>query len=129
MNKKITREIFLYIFFGVLTTLINTVAYWLLYYGINVSNTMSTIISWLCAVVFAYVTNKLWVFEKGNKSTIKEATGFFLSRISTGVLDLLIMYVGVELLYFEGGVIKIISNVVVIILNYLLSKLFVFKKS
>lgn len=129
MNKKITWEIFWYVFFGALTTLINTVAYWILYYGISVSNTTSTIISWLLAVVFAYVTNKLWVFEKGNKSTLKEATEFFLSRISTGILDLLIMYVGVELLLFEGGIIKILSNVVVIILNYLLSKLFVFKKS
>ena len=129
MNKKITREIFMYVFFGALTTLINTVAYWVLYYGISVPNTTSTIISWLLSVIFAYITNKLWVFEKGNKSTLKEATEFFLSRISTGVLDLFIMYVGVELLLFEGGIIKILSNVVVIILNYLLSKLFVFKKS
>ena len=129
MNKKITREIFMYVFFGALTTLINTVAYWVLYYGISVPNTTSTIISWLLSVIFAYITNKLWVFEKGNKSTLKEATEFFLSRISTGVLDLFIMYAGVELLLFEGGIIKILSNVVVIILNYLLSKLFVFKKS
>lgn len=129
MNKKITREIFMYVLFGALTTLINTVAYWVLYYGISVPNTTSTIISWLLAVIFAYVTNKLWVFEKGNKSTLKEAAEFFLSRISTGILDLLIMYVGVEVLLFEGGIIKILSNVVVIILNYLLSKLFVFKKS
>ncbi len=129
MNKKITREIFLYVFFGALTTLINIVAYWVLYYGASVPNTTSTIISWLLSVVFAYVTNKAWVFEKGNKSTLKEASEFFLSRISTGVLDLLIMYVFVEILTFEGGIIKIISNVVVIILNYLLSKLFVFKKS
>lgn len=129
MNKKITREIFMYVFFGVLTTIINTVSYWVLYYGINLSNTISTIFSWFLAVVFAYVTNKLWVFEKGNKSTLKEACEFFLSRISTGILDLLIMFIGVELLLFEGGIIKILSNVVVIILNYLLSKLFVFKKS
>ena len=129
MNKKITREIFLYVFFGALTTLINVVAYWVLYYSMSISNTVSTIISWILSVVFAYVTNKLWVFEKGNKSTLKEAAEFFLSRISTGVLDLLIMYVFVELLYFEGGIIKIVSNVLVIVLNYLLSKLFVFKKT
>lgn len=129
MNKKITREILLYVLFGAFTTLINTVAYWVLYYVASVSNTMSTIISWLLAVIFAYITNKIWVFEKGNKSTLKEATEFFASRISTGVLDLIIMYVAVELLFIEGGVVKIISNVIVIILNYLLSKLFVFKKS
>lgn len=129
MNKKITREILLYVFFGAITTLINTVAYWMLYYVADVSNTISNIISWILAVVFAYITNKIWVFEKGNKSTLKEATEFFASRISTGVLDIIIMYVAVELLYLEGGIIKIISNVIVIILNYLLSKLFVFRKS
>lgn len=129
MNKKITREIVLYVFFGGLTTLINIVAYWMLYYSLVIPNTASTIISWIVSVVFAYVTNKLWVFEKGNKSTLKEAIEFFLSRLSTGVFDLLVMYVFVELLSFEGGIIKIISNVVVIVLNYLLSKLFVFKKS
>ncbi len=129
MNKKITREIFLYVFFGALTTLINIVVYWLLYYGLSVSNTASTIISWLLSVLFAYVTNKAWVFEKGNKPAIKEAAEFFASRVSTGVLDLLIMYVFVEVLLFEGGIIKLLSNVIVIVLNYLLSKLFVFKKS
>lgn len=129
MNKRITREIFMYVFFGALTTLINTVSYWILYYGICLSNTTSNIISWVLSVVFAYITNKLWVFEKGNKSTLKEATDFFCARISTGVLDLLIMHIGVEILSVPGGVMKVVSNVVVIILNYILSKLFVFKKS
>lgn len=129
MNKKITREIFWYVFFGVLTTLINIVAYWILYYGISVTNTISTIIAWVLSVIFAYVTNKLWVFEKGNKSTLKEATEFFMARVSTGVLDLLIMHLFVEVLLLEGGIIKILSNVIVIVLNYLLSKLFVFKKT
>lgn len=129
MNKKITREIFWYVFFGVLTTLINIVAYWILYYGISVSNTLSTIIAWVLSVIFAYVTNRLWVFEKGNKSTLKEATEFFMARVSTGVLDLLIMHLFVEVLLLEGGIIKILSNVIVIVLNYLLSKLFVFKKT
>jgi len=129
MNKKITREIFLYVIFGALTTLINVVSYWVFYYGISMPNTPATIISWVLSVVFAYVTNKLWVFEKGSKSTLKEATEFFLARVSTGAFDLLVMYVFVEVLCFEGGIIKIISNLVVIILNYLLSKLFVFKKT
>lgn len=129
MNKKITREIFLYVFFGALTTIINILAYSFLYYGFTVSNTLSTIISWALSVIFAYVTNRIWVFESKNKSTLREAVEFFLARISTGLLDLLVMYIGVELLSFEGGILKIISNVMVIILNYLLSKLFVFKKS
>ncbi len=129
MNKKITREIFLYVFFGALTTLINIVAYSLLYYNFSVSNTLSTIIAWMLSVIFAYVTNRIWVFESESKDKIKEAGEFFLARISTGLLDLLVMYIFVELLCFEGGIIKIISNVIVIVLNYLLSKLFVFKKS
>ena len=129
MNKKITREIFWYVFFGALTTLINIVAYWMLYYVISASNTMSTIIAWVLSVIFAYITNKLWVFEKGDKSTLKEAAEFFIARLSTGILDLFVMYVFVELLLFEGGIIKILSNVIVVVLNYLLSKLFVFRKS
>ena len=129
MNKKITREIFLYIFFGALTTLINIVSYSLLYYNFGITNTASTIISWVLSVLFAYVTNRVWVFESDNKTKIKEAGEFFLARISTGVLDLLVMYVGVELFCLEGGMLKIISNVIVIILNYLFAKLFVFKKS
>ena len=129
MNKKITREIVLYVFFGALTTLINILSYWLCYYVLSISNTVSTIISWFFSVVFAYFTNRVWVFESKNKSGVKESINFFLLRISTGLFDLLVMYTGVELLNFEGGMVKIISNAIVIVLNYIVSKLFVFKKS
>ena len=128
MNKKITREIILYVVFGGLTTAVNIVSYWVLYYGLAVSNTLSTVIAWILSVVFAYITNRIWVFESKNEKTVKEALSFFLSRGLTGALDLLIMCVFVDVLLFSGIIIKILSNVVVIILNYLASKLIVFKK-
>ena len=128
MNKKITREIILYILFGGLTTLVNVVAYWLCYYALYLPNTLSTIVAWVLSVLFAYVTNRIWVFESNNKNKFKEAFEFFLARVMTGVLDLLIMYVFVDILLCDGMVIKILSNVIVIVLNYIASKLFIFKK-
>lgn len=128
MNKKITREIFLYILFGGMTTAVNVVSYWVFYYGIELSNTSSTAFAWFLSVIFAYITNRIWVFESKNENAVKEAFGFFLSRGLTGALDVLIMYVFVDVLLFAPMAIKIISNVVVIILNYLASKLLVFKK-
>lgn len=128
MNKKITREIILYVLFGVLTTLINFLSYSLLYYSLKIGNTPSTIIAWAMSVLFAYVTNRLYVFESKNNNKFKETAEFFLCRTATGVLDVLIMYVGVDLLLQNGQLIKILSNVLVIVLNYIASKIYIFKK-
>lgn len=128
MNKKITWEIVLYVIFGVLTTLINVLAYSLFYYLLKLPNTASTVVAWVLSVAFAYITNRIWVFESENENTIRETLNFFLCRTATGILDLVIMYMGVDILLFEGTVIKIFSNIIVIILNYLASKLFIFKK-
>lgn len=128
MNKKITREIFLYVLFGALTTLINVLAYSLSYYTLYFSNTVATVVSWILSVVFAYITSRAWVFESKSNNAFKEVAEFFLCRITTGALDLLIMYVGVELLFFEGVWIKVLSNICVVILNYLASRLYIFKK-
>ena len=129
MNKRITREIILYLIFGVLTTLINILAYLLLYYIFKFSNTLSTVVSWFLSVVFAYITNRIWVFESKSKNAAKETAEFFMLRTATGALDVAIMYIGVDLLLFEGTWIKIFSNIIVVVLNYIASKLFIFKKS
>lgn len=128
MNKKITREIILYGIFGVLTTLINILAYNVCYYTLNVSNVVSTAVAWFLSVAFAYVTNRIWVFESDCNNTLKEAFEFFICRLATGILDILIMHICVDVYNLEGGIIKILSNVLVIVLNYLASKLYIFKK-
>lgn len=126
------REIISYLFFGGCTTLINIIAYYVCYNVISISNVISTIIAWIISVLFAFVTNKLYVFNSKSKdmfTILKEAISFFSCRIATGVLDIVIMYVTVDLLSFNGLLWKIISNVIVVALNYVFSKLFIFKNN
>ena len=125
------KEVILYLVFGGATTAVNIVCYFLLYNVFSVSNVISTIISQIVAIVFAFVTNKIYVFEsKTNtrKEAAKEMVSFFFFRFLTGVLDLSIMYIAVDRLGMWGMLWKVISNIIVIILNYIASKLVVFKK-
>ena len=125
------KGIIKYIFFGALTTALNVIAYHLLYNVINLPNTLSVIIAWILSVAFAFVTNKLFVFESKSwqaKIAAKEAFDFFICRIATGVLEVALMFLLVDILKLNGTVMKLITNVIVIILNYIASKLVIFKK-
>lgn len=93
-----------YAFFGVCTTLINMGVYYLLYNIAGLPNVPSTIIAWFLAVVFAFITNKLFVFDSKSfkmKVFLYELVSFFLSRVATGVLDAVIMYVAVDVAGFK----------------------------
>ena len=79
-------------------------------------------------MAFAYFTNRKYVFESKNKNKLQEATKFVSSRITTLLLDMFIMWLGVTILHFNDKLIKLVSQVLVIVGNYILSKLFVFKK-
>ncbi len=125
------KEIILYLFFGGLTTVINILCYFLFYEIFGVSNIISTVISLIVSILFAFVTNKIYVFESRTatkEETLKEVFSFFFFRLLTGVLDVAIMFVAVDLMKMSGTLWKIISNILVIILNYVASKLVVFKK-
>ena len=87
--------------------------------------------AWICSVLFAYITNRKWVFHSeamGSAAILKEMISFFACRLLTGVVDWLCMLIFVDLLYWNDMVIKIGANVLVIILNYVASKLVIFKK-
>ncbi|MCR4616530.1 MAG: GtrA family protein [Clostridiales bacterium] len=131
-------EIIRYIIIGGATTAVNWVTYSVLvkflHLNINVSNT----IAWIAAVAFAYVTNKLFVFKDHSKTVpeeIKKIGLFVGSRVLTGILEIaglpLLMKAGLRqtILGVEGLFAKIIVSVIVIILNYIFSKIFVFKKN
>lgn len=127
-NKSIIN----YIIFGIITTLINIFAFALLYNFLGVPNAPSNVIAWVLAIAFAFVTNKLYVFgskDKSRSTMTREIFLFVLARLATGAMDLLIMYVAVDVLCQNAILFKIISNVIVIIVNYVFSKLLVFKKS
>ena len=125
------RDMIPYMIFGVLTTLVNIAAYWLLAHPLGLSTVPSTVIAWVLAVLFAYVTHRKWVFHseaKTRNEIIKEGVSFYLCRLGTGVLDWLGMYVMVDVLHWNDLIVKIAVNIVVIVLNYVASKLIVFRK-
>lgn len=124
------KSILMYLFFGICTTVINIVTYWIFYIYLDFPNILSTIFSWIISVLFAYITNKLWVFESRSfdkKVLVREITTFFGARFISGVIDLGIMFVFVDILFSPAMVVKFISNVFVVIFNYIASKLVIFK--
>ena len=125
------KSFLFYGIFGVLTTVVNLAAYNLCYYQANMSNTISNIIAWILAVAFAYFTNKIWVFDSKSwawKVLRREVPAFISCRLATGIMDLVIMFVSVDVLGWHAMLMKLVSNVLVIILNYVFSKLVIFKK-
>jgi len=122
-----------YLFFGGCTTLVNLITKWILLWTIFDSSKavelqVAIIISWIVGVLFAYVTNRMFVFSSKNKNIFREIVSFFGSRVITLIIEMVIMYMFVTLLELNVFVFTIISQVIVIILNYIFSKLFVFKK-
>lgn len=125
------KYIVLYLFFGICTTLINVISYWIIAHLLNFSIMSSTILAWICAISFAYITNRKWVFHSTvNKrcDICKEIISFFMCRLITGLVDWTCMYILVKRLLFNDIFIKLNSNILVIVLNYIASKLFIFKK-
>ena len=130
MIFKNMKQLVLYGIFGVLTTIINIVAYWLVR-KFDISITMSAAIAWLVAVFFAYWSNRKYVFESTNTSVISilfEAIYFFACRIATGIFDVAFMYLFADILAFNEVITKVVANIIVIVLNYIASKLFIFRE-
>lgn len=125
------RELILYVVFGGLTTLVNIVSYWLFAWVFGADELVSTVIAWVLSVLFAYVTNRIWVFRsqaKGGKAIAWEVLTFFGGRALSGGMDVGIMAIFVKGLAFNDLVVKILSNILVIIVNYVISKWIVFHK-
>ncbi len=125
------KEQILYIVFGVLTTAINIVSFFICTRAFGLGVMTSNIIAWITSVLFAFVTNKIYVFNSRNysiKFVLKELFDFTVSRGATGALDMGLMYLFVSVIHMEDMISKIIINIIVIILNYVLSKLYVFRK-
>lgn len=125
------KRLILYAVFGVFTTIVNIAAYAVCARLFGMPTVPATIVAWVLAVFFAYVTNRRLVFDsqvRTARGILIEITMFFLFRILTGVLDIVIMYIFVDVYHFDDVIIKTASNIIVIILNYLASKLIIFRK-
>ena len=124
-------DILSYLFFGVLTTVVNYIIYLPCYNLLSFSASVSNMIAWVVAVAFAYLTNKPFVFRSHDwsaKTVVPELTKFVGSRIASGALETGIIFVTVDCLLWNGNVMKLVTSVLVVILNYVASKLLVFRK-
>lgn len=131
---KKNEEIINYLIIGFSTTLISLIVYYLCVYTIfNPKNPIllqcANIISWIVSVTFAYFTNRSIVFKSKNKNKFKESVKFYASRIVTLLIDMLFMYITVSIFLLNDKIMKILANIIVIILNYLISKFLVFVKN
>ena len=119
-----------YLIFGALTTLVNIVAYSILYYAFQINNATSNVIAWIMGATFAYVTNKLYVFNSkvnSKKELIKEIVYFYGCRLLTLAVDEGIMILTVDKFGWNALLMKIVANIIVIILNFIFSKILIFK--
>lgn len=128
-NKK---EIILYLIFGVLTTVVSLLTYYLCTITfLNPNNAVeiqiANIISWVTCVTFAFFTNRKYVFDS-KENIKKEAVKFYISRLSALLIDVVMIFVFVSVLKINDKIIKLVNQVIIIIFNYIASKLFVFKK-
>jgi len=126
------EELIKYLIIGVLTTALNYTIFALLVSVVKMDLHASNLIAWLAGVIFAYITNKLFVFEsKSFKFQVlsKEILSFGAARILSLLVEEVILYIFVDLLNMNKLIIKLIANVIVIIVNYVLSKFIIFKKS
>ena len=124
------KEVIMYLVFGVLTTAVNIVTYAFFTRVITLDMYSANIIAWVLAVLFAYVTNRKYVFEssaKRAKEKFKEIMSFYACRLFTFGIDMSFMFLMVDMLYINDMVSKVVVNVIVILLNYILSKEFIFK--
>lgn len=125
------REVLLYLFFGGLTTLISIVTFWLFTAPLRLHELLANVLSWLLAVLFAYATNARWVFAAKPESrgeALRQLLGFYAGRLATLGVEELLLYVFITRLGWSSMAVKIAAQLVVIVLNYVISKLLVFKE-
>lgn len=125
------KEIINYIFFGVLTTVVNFLVYYFCLKTLKTNYILSNIIAWILSVFFAYVSNRLYVFKKVNFSKIsilRELILFFAARFTSGLIETMALFLMVSIVGIGEFIAKIPVSIIVVILNYVFSKLIVFKK-
>ncbi len=124
------RQVIIYLFFGAVSTVVNILTFWLCNYIFGINYQISNVISWVFAVLCAYITNKLWVFEsrgKSRKETAGEAALFYFFRIVSLGIEMGIMYIMIDMMDLNVMLSKIVANVISIIANFFFSKLIIFK--
>ena len=132
MNMKIDlllkkhKEILLYLFFGVVTTAVSIVSFVFFEY-LKIDALVANVLSWILAVFVAFITNSLWVFRSELKTRfLKKALKFYVARLFTLLVEELLLWVFIKLLHFDSLLVKCIAQIVIIVLNYVISRIYVF---
>ena len=126
------REVLLYLFFGGLTTVVSIASFAFFYHGLSLNELLANVLSWILAVLFAFFTNRVWVFSastNGAAAFLRQMASFFGGRLATLTVEELLLLALVTWLGLPAVPVKIGAQVVVIVLNYVISKLFVFRKA
>lgn len=126
------KEILLYLLFGGLAMVVSISVYWLCSEPLGMHVLLANITSWVAAVTFAYVTNRLWVFSQkavGLTALLAEILRFFSGRVATLVVEEIILWLFIERFHFSSMAVKIVAQVIVVLLNYIISKFLVFRKN
>lgn len=125
------KEMLLYLFFGGLSFIVSIGTYALFNVMFSINELIANILSWVITVMFAFLTNRVWVFNSPTKSTnefIRQLFAFYGGRIVTLIIEEMILFIFITWLNFSSMIVKIIAQIIVIILNYIISKLVIFKK-
>lgn len=125
------RELASYVFWGGMTTLVSFAAYGIATRALGIGVVPATVASWIVAVLFAFVTNKLWVFASKSLApllVLRELVAFVASRLASGGIELFLMWFFADVLGVNDWLMKLVANVVAIVANYVFSKIFVFRK-
>ena len=124
------KEILLYLFFGGLTSVVSIVSYAYCDVIMGMNPLIANVISWILAVTFAYITNKIWVFQveiHGKKELLQQMVSFYTGRLLTLGIEEVILFIFITKCGFNSLVVKIVAQVVVVVSNYIISKCFVFR--
>lgn len=130
-DKVMNREVISYLIFGVLTTLVNWVVYAAMV-KVHIDYRIATAAAWAVSVLFAFIVNKIFVFQSYNLRpayVMKEIMSFVACRAVSGVMEMVFMIVMVSWIHMDEYISKIAVSVIVVIVNYVFSKLFIFRKS
>ena len=129
---KKNKEMLLYLFFGGLSFIVSVATYALFNVGCHMSAVVANIWSWIITVMFAFLTNRVWVFDSPTETVgefVKQMISFYAGRVITLVIEEVILFVFIDVLGGNSIVVKIIAQVIVIVLNYVISKLLIFKQN
>lgn len=128
---KAHKEVLLYLLFGGLAFVVSIATYAFFNVTVGINELVANILSWIITVAFAFLTNRVWVFNAPTKNAaefIRQMISFFGGRVITLVIEEIILLVFITLLRFASMPVKIVAQIVVIVLNYVISKVLVFKK-